>query len=569
MEGPAVTHTRRLAFCRSLWGVVLGAGLVGGCTLESVENPMPAAGMTEGSSAATSTDPTLDADSSSSLSSDDESTSGAEDSSGASCVPATCETLGSACGPQPDGCDGTLDCGLCSPCDASNDCELITSMEELRDAFGTSDGRFRMKPGSYTAAELLADEVTILRTTANNSLYDFSDVTIDLPTELLSTMSGATHTYASWKIEGNNNTFVNGTFINTYPDGADIVTDFVAHNEDQAAGRAPGGSSTYVRVWGDGNQLLSNTITVRGSFPYGYGDMFGKGAGATFGLKKQSGIQVVGDQTLIDGLNLTQRAFGHAIFMQGSDGTVIRDTTITGGMREGAEMYDDGPGSLPAEVDYLQQHPSWYEGVPIVAERMYNLTEDGIRAYATGTKLDGSTADTGSITVEDTTITNTRHCIALTGAAGPTRVENVELHGCLEGGFTVSDGGEVINSRGDAAFAPLIWMEYSNATNQRYDVTLIETEVFTNVFPLTWIGGSGHEITIGSDGTPPQGNRPIVVGYTWDRWEIQGNDAQLEASDITFTNLTEHTVELTEHSSNITGSSVGPVEDNGNGNQVE
>lgn len=192
-------------------------------------------------------------------------------------------------------------------------------------------------------------------------MIDFTDVTLDIPTSLLATnYSCSDGYYQSVLIEGDGNTLINGEFINTYPDGDLFVSDFKTHNED--SDRRPYKSNTYVRVWGDNTTLKNNSFVVRGSFPYGYGDMFGKGSENTFGLKKHCGILVSADDVLIDGVNILQLAFCHALFMQGSDNTTIRNTTIQGRVRMGADMYKDGEDSLPDQVDYLQQEPDWYEG---------------------------------------------------------------------------------------------------------------------------------------------------------------------------------------------------------------
>lgn len=449
----------------------------------------------------------------------------------------------------------------------SADYELISSIDELHDAFESSNGNYKMAPGYYTLDEILSDGVTILRTTGNNNVYDFTDVTIDMPTELISQMKGQVHTFAEWKIEGNNNTFINGTFVNTYPDGEHSVTDFRAHNQNSASGRAPGRSSTFMRIWGDNNKFYNNTIIVRGSFPYGYGEIYGKGNQNEFGLRKHSGIQIVGDNSVIDGLNHTQLAFGHGIFIQGADNTVIRNSSVQGEVRLGADMYDDGEGSLPDQSGYLQYHPSWRFG-PIPEDRVFALTEDGIRAYGSGTKLDGTKADTGSVVVENTTVKNLRSCIALVSAS-EAYVNNVEVRGC-EDAFSIPGGSEVADSRADAAFGHLIGMPYGES-NGTFDITLIEPEYQSGDHYLTNIAGSGHNIIIRSDGNTPAVTRRIVVGFAWDRWDHPDSFQQHRhnAEDIHIVNLTDHDLELTEHASDITGSSVGHVIDDGDNNDIE
>ncbi len=444
--------------------------------------------------------------------------------------------------------------------------QTISSIAELIEAFGGDGGHYRLEPGEYVLDSLLADEVTVLRIAGSNNFFDLTDVTIDLPVKLLSTMSGETHTFASIKIEGNNNTVLGGNFVNTYADGSTAVTDFKAYNEDRS--NSPGGGSTFFQVAGNGNQLLNNTVTVRGSYPYGYGEMFGKGSQTKFGSRKQSGIQVIGDDTLIDGMDLTVEAFGHGIFMQGADNTVIRNTQVQGKMRLGSEMYEDGAGSLPDKAGFEQFQPDHLAGQPIDKTRMYPLVEDGIRAYTSGEKLDGSSVKTGSITVEDSTVVNMRGCVTLALADGKATVDNVEVRGC-EAGFNLPNrGGSVTNSRGDAAFGPIIAIPYGSANDAEYDITVLEPEFTTGDHALATIGGSNFDITLRSDGTEPVTLRPIRIGFTWDRWDFEGKPEQHEAKQMVVNNLTSHPVELTNRSSDIALTSNGTVDDSGSRNSV-
>ncbi|MBX2848701.1 MAG: RICIN domain-containing protein [Acidiferrobacterales bacterium] len=442
----------------------------------------------------------------------------------------------------------------------------IDSMAELENAFATSNGKFKMKPGYYTATKLLDDRVTILRTTANNSIYDFTGVTIDLPVKLLRTMSGAEHTHASWKMEGNNNTFIGGTFVNTYADGTTTITDWKAHNDN--TDNRPGGNNVYLRIWGDNATFEDMTFVVRGSFPYGYGEIYGKGTGSVFGKNKHSGIQIVGDGATLDGIHLSQFAFGHGIFMQGASDTSILNTHVIGEMRLGADMYNDGPDSLPDRSGYIQYEPTWREG-PIPKNKMFALAEDGIRSYSSGTKIDGSSATTGSVRVENTTVTNTRGGLSIVSSSGQSYVNNVELRG-NEGGFNLPrGGGDIVNSRSDAAYGEILAMPYGNESNWNVVITLIEADHQTGDHYLANIAGAYHNITIRSDGKTPSTTRPIKVGYAWDRWDVTGDTDRHIARDMTITNHTEHDVELTEYSSGVSGSSEGDVIDFGSNNSVD
>lgn len=426
---------------------------------------------------------------------------------------------------------------------------LLNSISELRTAMTGSGGKYKMAPGHYIATDFTEDGTSVLYMSGSNNIIDLSDVTIDIPTSLLNTAVSTIWTgdYHWVLIEGHNNTLINGNFISSYPNGDLFVSDFKTHNDDRE--RQPRKSATYFKVWGDGNSFINNTIVVRGSFPYGYGDMFGKGSGSTFGLRKHCAFQVVGDNTLIDGMDITQLAFCHAIFMQGADNTTIRNTVVKGRVRAGADMYDDGSDSLPDQVDYIVQQPYWYADVLIPEDKVYNLTEDGIRSYASGTKADGTVADTGSVVIENTQVINMRNCYALVQSSQAT-VNNVTAKGCAESSFSIPSNGSLTNAVGDAAFAPLVGMPYGNESNIYLDITIKEPPYSTGPSKFTNIAGSGHTIILRSDGNQPADDKPITVGYAWDRWEWAGDTSNLYrhgAEDNTIYNFTDREVELTSY----------------------
>lgn len=437
----------------------------------------------------------------------------------------------------------------------------VRSLTELQTAISNSNQHIRMKRGVYVASALMSDNTTVFKFDGANNTLDFTGVTLQVPTKLLNSMSTTPiHSQVTYDVIGDNITFLNGTFENIYPNGQHDVTDFTAHNKNPDYW--PARQMTEFRVWGNGVQFLNNTITIRGSYPYGYGDMLGKGAGSAVYLRKHAGVQISGDNTLIDGMNLTVLAFGHGIFMQGADNTVIKNSVVQGRMRLGADMHADGPDSLMGQFNFEQQYPDYYVGVPIVSDLMYNLTEDGIRAYTQGTKLDGSVVRTGAITVEDTKVINMRGCITTPLASKPSYIKNVEIQGCSIG-YALANSSDVINSRGDAGYGPLLHSTYDTRKNGNIEITVTNIPS-TGSHALAYIAGSGHNIVFHSDGTTPDTPREIRVGDTGDRWE---NDPSYhDASNILLINETNQPVVLTETSNNITGESVGRVTDNGAGN---
>ena len=75
-------------------------------------------------------------------------------------------------------------------------------------------------------------------------------------------------------------------------------------------------------------------MTVRGSYSYGYGAMFGIGRNQSFRLSKHAGILVTGTHTVLDGVEVYQQAFCQGIFMQSpADHTLIKNSLVEGVVR--------------------------------------------------------------------------------------------------------------------------------------------------------------------------------------------------------------------------------------------
>lgn len=118
------------------------------------------------------------------------------------------------------------------------------------------------------------------------------------------------------------------------------VTDFSAYNKNRSTlARGLRGAAVF-SITGDDNRVIGTKLTVRGSFPYGYGSIYGVGSDNVFGLDKRCGILIKGVDNTIDGCEVQQRAFGHGIYMQKPvDRTVIRNTLVEGVMRPSQDLY--------------------------------------------------------------------------------------------------------------------------------------------------------------------------------------------------------------------------------------
>jgi len=346
-------------------------------------------------------------------------------------------------------------------------------------------------------------------------------------------------------ITGEGNTIRNGKFEDLYHNGMTEVTDFTAYNQDR--NRLAKGGGANVSITGDNNQLIGFKMTVRGSYPYGYGAMFGIGPGPVLRLDKHCGIVIKAKNTVLDEVEVYQKAFCHAIFMQRpADNTLIKNCLVEGAVRETNDMYaETDPKSLPYRFDYKmpfsiagERHRSV---VPIPRDRVFTITEDGIRVYAGG----------GSVRVENTVVKKTRGGIRLYLASSAT-VINCTAIDCGSTNFNLPHGGTIKGSSGNFAYGPLSDFRLGRS-NQNIDMTILPSPNAMGDHPIADIKGNGHTIVFRrAPGPIDRITRPIVVS----------------GSDSSIRNETENTIVLTASSSGNTIVSRGEVTDHGTNNLV-
>jgi len=361
--------------------------------------------------------------------------------------------------------------------------------------------------------------------------------------------------YFSWKvgdvgsgrmsITGDGNTIRNGEFEDVYYNGMTKVTDFTAYNQNR--NRLANGGGSNVSITGDNNRLEGFKMTVRGSYPYGYGAMFGIGKYRSFKLDKHGGIVIKAKNTVLDGVEVQQKAFCHAIFMQSpADNTVIKNSLVEGVVRPTNDMYKEtDPQSLPYEYNYKMAFSIAGEknkpGVPIPRDHVFTLTEDGIRVYTGG----------GSVRVENTTVKKTRGGIRLYLASGAT-VINCKAIDCGSTNFNLPKGGTIKGSSGNFANGPLSDFRLGKS-NQKIDMTILPSPKAMGDHNIADIKGNGHTIVFRRAPDPlDKTTRPIVV---------TGNNS-------TIRNETEYSIILTSTSSGNTIVSFGSVTDLGTNNKI-
>jgi hypothetical protein len=394
-----------------------------------------------------------------------------------------------------------------------------------------------MKPGVYQLIEFLPldsiagrrerKEFQFLTFSGSNNVFNLTGVTMEVDTALRQALRAPIHNN-EFVVSGNSNTLV-GLTITCMGDGT------------SAAG-------ALVSITGDGNTLRDCTFHVRGSFPYGYGDLFGKGTGNVINHRKHSGVHIVGSNTRLYGCKLFMRSFGHGYFVQGGTNHYFENCYVEGEMRSTDAMLAETSG--PAfDVNFRTVGRNREGENRVLPGYMKSLAEDGFRTYG----------QVQNLTFINCTAKNMRGGFELRTREG-VRVENCTVIGC-ERGFWMSGGSVLTNSRGDAQYGPLLFVEGDNVT---VDVELQPAESEMNVHAVATIHGSGHRVTIKP---AAQGERkratPILIGHgTPAAGEGMAPIPERPARKVVLRNETTMPVELAARASECEIATRGPVREN-------
>lgn len=356
----------------------------------------------------------------------------------------------------------------------------ISSLAELAQA-AVRDGQVvKMKPGLYRMTDLVPpgtiaerrkrQEWQFLKFSGSGNVFHLEGVTIEFDTALRAALRAPIHT-DEFLVQGNHNTLQGLTITNL------------------GDGKVQGGA--VLGVTGRGNTLRNCTVHVRGSAPYGYGDLFGKG-----GLK-HSGVHITGSGTRLIGCKVFTRAFGHAFYLQENcDDCYFENCHAEGVMRFTDEMLAETSGM--AFDRKFRTEVMNRGGDRILTGYMKALSEDGFRTYTTHKNL----------VLKNCTAKNMRGGFELRTKTGP-RLENCTAIGC-ERAFWVSDGATVSKCKGDTQYGPLLYVEGNGAT---VNVELLPTESpKATVHAIAALYGSGNQVTLTASGSRVHA-LPILVGY--------------------------------------------------------
>ncbi|MEP4079846.1 hypothetical protein [Haloferula sp.] len=417
----------------------------------------------------------------------------------------------------------------------------VDSLEELNAAIAKSGNTIRMAPGKYDLEQLARRSRSLVFSGSDNTIH-LSGVHVNVTVGLVD------RSYI--EVSGSDNTIIGGEFEDAYKNGVTFVEDFSAYNQDRRNLSAGLRGAAVMNVDGKDNTVKDLKLTVRGSWPYGYGSFYGIGSPNTYGLNKRCGILVRGVGITLDGIELQQRAFGHGIYMQdGADKTVIRNCRVEGRIRKTGDLYEEtDPKDLPKRSGYRFPNRDDFRvesrgSYPIPKDKVHSLCEDGIRMYNIR----------GSVTVENCTVTKMRGGIRLY-LGGPATVKNCTVTFCEYTGYNLPARGRVENSSGDFTFGPLT--DYRGGrSGSRAEWTILPSPHAIGSHNLMDILGNGHHITLNRSKGPIdlKEKRAIV---------IDGNDS-------TIINRSEYPVVLAKGAKGNKVTSYGPVSGDLRRNTVE
>lgn len=444
----------------------------------------------------------------------------------------------------------------------------VSSLLELKPYLLQDNVSVKLAPGEYTVT---ADDVSsgsigkywtgtkyirknfnVFLFEGNNSTYDFRGVTIKIKTQTAQSV-GRVDFYELRTI-GSNNVILNLT----------VVDDGSVH--DQPTFRA-----TNVVLDGANNRMEGCHFTIKGSFPYGYGDMFGKGGHTLIDHHKRSACLVRGKSNMVKNSTFICRSYGHGIFFQGAEDPIIDGCYVEGELRSIADVLAEEGTSSPADkvgfetvygFNLKDRKGNFY----------FSLQEAGVRSYNAGeTIIDGVEYDRGvnGATVLNTTIVKMRVGVNIGWATGTKRIENCRALAC-ETGYWIGSNGKIVNCKGDASIGSLLTEDLyrSKAT---IDLTLLDNYVTPLDGEVTdiYCAGSGHQITL-HDSTTYDNDIKIVIGgkRLAHRFKDGASNKPLnfDADDITFINYSRYPIEVGRKAEDINITTCGSKEsviDNG------
>lgn len=440
----------------------------------------------------------------------------------------------------------------------------VNSLAALKPYLDDDNVNIKLSPGIYTidAGDISSGAWgysvpnfsgyarTVMLFSGDNSTYDFTGVTLRIDTDVLQAFGSV----QVWQLQitGSHNVLKNLTMI-----------DYGSEDDRPSRG------ACNIVMDGEDNRVEGFNMTITGSYPYGYGDAFGKGGSYTIQHFKHSALLVRGESNHVLNCNLTHRSYGHAIFMQAASNPTIEGCYVEGEVRTTDDMLAETSG--PAyDIDFMTD---W--GYRLPAGYMMSLGEEGIRAYNAGeTVVNGNYIERGTSnpTVLNCTVKRMRGGVTLPHASGTVYVEGCTVREC-QGGYQLA-GGSVINSSADCVYGPVYKSAYDNDDPTTLDISVLPAEVpyYNGSKCVAYLGNDHGDVTLtGSEGSVDQ-NLKIMLGGYFDGVGLKNGNASSQNNHtgyyLDLNNLTNYPVVIPSGANNNTVVSCGVVTNGGSGNSI-
>ncbi|WP_165730764.1 carbohydrate-binding protein [Polaribacter sp. 20A6] len=450
----------------------------------------------------------------------------------------------------------------------------VNSLLELRNYLDVDNYEVTLSPGTYTIDasiitsenyansrlyELTGGTNVLLAFEGNNNIYNFTGVTINFDTDIhTKAFSGEVFQIQTY---GNNNILNDLTMV-----------------DDGSKFDMPNHGGVNLVLDGEDNTINNFNMLVKASYPYGFGDTFGKGSGALIKHNKHSGVLIRGTRNTVKNSKIVSRAYGHIMFFQGAIDGLIENCIIEGEMRSTDNMFtgDDLTDEEFNSVGYKRAHKVATEldflsvwGYQLPKGYYKSLNEAGIRAYGSGvTIINGEVIDRNTVTpvVKGCTISGSRAAVTLSQASGKESIiDCIALSN--ERGFALADG-ELTNCSADAKYGAALSCDSNNGITGDLTILPYEGEEMNGSKTLVFLSGKDHNLTIRNAASNTNPDQDLKIKLSGDFTDIGNLDVVdvFEASDITLNNYTNYPLILSSKAANNNGVSGGVVTDYGTNN---
>ncbi|VGO11741.1 hypothetical protein PDESU_00287 [Pontiella desulfatans] len=392
----------------------------------------------------------------------------------------------------------------------------VNSISELRQYAGESGYAITMAPGTYWLTG--TTDPYLLNFSGSNNTFNLTGVHIKVDTAELAGF-GSTTLVNVLNIGGD------GVVV----DGLTLSMEKLAYNGTDAFGNpkeyCADKSSVVVVVTGSDTVIKNCEFTTGGSYPYGYGDAFGKGArpnvdgvtsAAFISHKKQSGFLITGGagNVTVENVTLNMRSFGHGFFFQqGAHDLFFNNCQVLGDTMADSD-------DIIAHPEYQAWGSATYKE-PIPADIRISKHEGGFRSYGNDPESNGYNQYIENVTITNCRVERMRTGVAAGANAGTLNVYDMEIVEC-EYGFGANAYGTTLykNCKGDALNGPLIYFQYGVDYPATYEVELTGDTPGHGVWPIALISGVGNHITLTSSAAPGVYSKEAYVNTSqkWREW---------------------------------------------------